>query len=70
MNSSDIVFNLDTERRRRGWTVKEFAAMCGISERTWTNYSNEPKKIPMGIVEKASRVMQLPDTEIFKGRKR
>ena len=66
MKSSDIVFNLDTERRKRGWTVAEFTRKCGISSRTWTNYNENPKKMPMGFVEKASNLMKLTDPELLR----
>lgn len=66
MKASDIVFNLDTERRKRGWTVEEFTRKCGISSRTWTNYNERPKTMPMGFVEKASDLMKLTDPELFR----
>ena len=70
MDSRDIYFNLDQERRRRGITIKEMAARCGISERTWTGYKAMPGNLTIGTIEKAANVMMIPMIELMKGRRR
>lgn len=68
MNSRDIFWNLDYERRKRGYTIKELTARCGISPRTWTGYKAKPDRIPLGVIEKAANVMLLPMGELLKRR--
>ena len=69
MNSRDIFLNLDFERRKRGYTIKELSTRCGISARTWTGYKMQPEHLPLGVIEKAANVMMIPLGELLRGRR-
>lgn len=64
MNSADIYWNIEMLRERRGMTKKEFCRIFGISEKTWSNYEDNPKNIRFGIAEKAAHTFAIPLEEI------
>ena len=69
MNSKDIYWNIDAERRRRGMTNKEFCTRIGISTKTWKNYETNARPMPMGVVEDAANLMMIPMQELVRGRR-
>ena len=69
MNSKDIYWNIDAERRRRGMTSKEFCTRIGISTKTWKNYESNSRPMPMGVVEDAANLMMIPMQELVRGRR-
>lgn len=69
MTAHDIFWNIDHERERRGMTRKEFCTRIGISTKTWQNYHNNPRPMPMGVIEDAANLMRLPMRELLNGRR-
>ena len=59
MVPSDVYHYLDGERRKRGITIKELTARCGISERTWNGYKTKPERMTIGTIFKIERIMML-----------
>jgi len=59
MTEKDVYFYLDNERRKRGITIKELTARCGISERTWNGYKAKPERMTIGTIFKIERFMML-----------
>lgn len=69
MTINDIYWNIDTERRRRGMTSKEFCARIGISTKTWRNYKKDTRPMPFSVLEDAAQLMMMPLNEFTKGRR-
>ena len=69
MDSNDVFWNIDNERRRRGMTIKEFCYRVGIVPQTYQNYRNHPRTIPSGVIDDIAQMMLIPRQELERGRR-
>lgn len=51
--------NIEAERARRGWTIRELATNLGINEKTYRNYRDTEKDIPASVVVKIANLFEV-----------
>lgn len=59
MNIEVFYDNIEAERARRGWTIRELATNLGINEKTYRNYRDTEKDIPASVVVKIANLFEV-----------
>lgn len=59
MNIEVFYDNIEAERARRGWTIRELATKLDINEKTYRNYRDTEKDIPASVVVKIANLFEV-----------